>query len=87
MNSRVWKKTKGEYPKGEPNWNTAYYNSSEKENERTTKHLLWTHEGLLKDAECKYKKFLSAESVLVLHGAKLLGVEDWGYKSSGLGLC
>jgi len=31
-----------------------------KENERTKKHLLWIHEGLLKDTECEKKKFLTA---------------------------
>lgn len=46
-----------------------------KENERTRKHLLWIHEGLLKDAE--KKKFLT---VLKRHRACLfcVGPSWWG---------
>lgn len=48
-----------------------------KENERTKKHLLWIHEGLLKDTECEKKKFLTA---LKRHRACLFSVGQswWG---------
>lgn len=48
-----------------------------KENERTKKHLLWIHEGLLKDAEWERKKFLTA---LKRHSVCLLSVGQswWG---------
>ena len=61
------------------------------ENERTKEHLLWIHEGLLKDAECEKKKFLTAlkrykACLFVLHRAKLVGEGVWQCKDGGLGL-
>ena len=61
----------------------------QKENERTKKHLLWIHEGLLKDAECEKKKFSTAlkrhrACLFVLRQAELVG--DGAQQCKGLGL-